>query len=230
MVVTGGEPSGPSLIAYDRETGKPAWRGGDDKPSYCSPALATLGGRREVIVLNALSVSGHDSSDGHLLWRYPWPGNFPKVSQAVGLDHDRVFISAGYGIGCAMLHISADADHQKAELLWDSRKLKTEFTNVVMDGGFIYGLDDGVLTCMDEKGNRKWRGGRYGHGQILLAGKLLLVQSEPGDVALVDATPETFTERATLPALQSKTWNNPAIYGHLLLVRNDTQAACYELP
>ena len=109
--------------------------------------------------------------------------------------------------------------------------MKTEFTNVAVVENYIYGLDDGVLACIDPKtGKRLWRDGRYGHGQILAVDDLILVQAEEGDVALVQATPDAFHELGTFPALSSKTWNNPALYGHTLLVRNDREAAAYELP
>ena len=131
-----------------------------------------------------------------------------------------------------MLHITTDAGgSQSATQLWNNRKLKTEFTNIAIRDGLVYGLDDGVLTCLDPaSGARHWRDGSYGHGQLLRTGSLLIIQSEPGDVALVEASPAKYHEIATFPALSSKTWNNPALSGHLLLVRNDREAACYELP
>ena len=95
----------------------------------------------------------------------------------------------------------------------------------------MYGLDDGILTCVNlEQGNREWKEGRYGHGQILLVGDLLLIQAESGEVVLVEISPEKPRERTRFPALQGKTWNNPALLGDLLLVRNDQEAACYRLP
>jgi outer membrane protein assembly factor BamB len=232
VIVTGGDGPGPSLLAYDRRTGNPLWRSGTDQSAYCSPALATIGGSREVVVVNAHSVTGCDLGTGTQLWSFPWKGNFPKVSQAVPFDGDRLFISAGYGLGCSMLHISTDVGGgQSVTQIWNSRKLKTEFTNIAVHNGLVYGLDDGVLTCLDPAaGGRHWRDGSYGHGQLLRAGNLLIVQSEAGDVALVDASPDKYHEIATFPALTSKTWNNPALSGHLLLVRNGHEAACYELP
>ena len=97
--------------------------------------------------------------------------------------------------------------------------------------GIVYGLDDGVLTALDpQTGKRIWKHGRYGHGQLILVGDLLLIQAENGDVALVEATPEGHRELARLPALEGKTWNPPALAGRHLLVRNNREAACYELP
>ena len=109
--------------------------------------------------------------------------------------------------------------------------MKAKFTNVVYRDGFIYGLDDGVLVCLDvESGERRWKQGRYGHGQVILVDDLLLVQAESGEVLLVEANPEQHVERARLSALQAKTWNNPALATPYLLVRNAEEAACYVLP
>ena len=101
----------------------------------------------------------------------------------------------------------------------------------VVRGGSAYGLDDGILTCLDlETGARRWKAGRYGHGQVLLVEDLLLVQAEDGTLALVEATPEGHRELGRFRPLKDKTWNNPALAGKYLLVRNDHEAACYELP
>jgi len=95
----------------------------------------------------------------------------------------------------------------------------------------VYGLDEGILACLDIKtGTQIWKGGRYQHGQILLAGDLLIVQAETGDVFLVKLDPHKLIELGKIPALSAKTWNNPALAGRMLLVRNDREAACYELP
>jgi outer membrane protein assembly factor BamB len=233
VVVSCAAEGGPTLVAYHKD-GKPAWQAGTDRCSYSSPALATLAGKPQILMVNGTSVTGHDPADGRILWEYPWPGTFPKCSQPVALKGDRVFISAGYNAGCALLQIQTESGGKWAvEEVWRNQSMKTEFTNVVERDGYLYGLDDGILACVDPAtGRRKWkdRGGSYGYGQILLAGNLLLVQTQAGPVALVEATPARFHELGKLDALDGKTWNNPALAGKYLLVRNDQEAACYELP
>jgi outer membrane protein assembly factor BamB len=104
-------------------------------------------------------------------------------------------------------------------------------SNGAVQGNFVYGFDDGILTCLDlTTGKRMWRGDSYGFGQLLLVDNTLLIQAESGDVALVDAAPGAFHESAHFSAIEGKTWNNPVLSGHHLLVRNDHEAACYELP
>ena len=97
--------------------------------------------------------------------------------------------------------------------------------------GFVYGLDDGILACLDPAtGERKWKAGRYGHGQMILVERTLLVQTEEGELVLVDPSPDGLKELARFDALGAKTWNPPALAAPYLLVRNDKEAACYELP
>jgi outer membrane protein assembly factor BamB len=100
----------------------------------------------------------------------------------------------------------------------------------VVHDGFVYGLDDKILTCLDlATGQRRWRGGRYGYGQLLLTGDVLLVQAEGGEIALVEATPVEFRELARFTALAHRTWCHPVLAGSLLLVRNDREIACFDL-
>jgi outer membrane protein assembly factor BamB len=232
LVIVTGSGGGPSLIAYHKQDGSLAWTGGDELPGYASPVLATLAGIKQVLTINSQSAAGYALSDGHLLWRYNWPGGMPKVPQPIPLDNDRVLISAGYGLGTSMLQVKADANgKQSVEMLWNSRHLKPKMSNVVVYQNFVYGLDDAILTCLDlNTGKRTWRGDSYGFGQLLLVDDLLLVQAESGEVALVEANPKAYRELTKFPVISGTTWNNPALSGHRLLVRNDHEAACYDLP
>jgi outer membrane protein assembly factor BamB len=230
MVQLGNQASG--LAAYDRTTGKPAWRVGEDTGTYTSPLLATVAGVEQVLVVYRPSVVGHDPLTGEILWRHEWPNpGSERVSMPLRIGDDRLLVSAGYGVGSRMLRLTNTDSGLHAELLWDSRRLKSKFAPMVFHEGVVYGLDDGVLVALDpETGERLWKHGRYGHGQFLLVGGLLLIQDENGDIVLVEATAEEHRKLADLPALAGKTWNPPALSGRLLLVRNNREAAAYELP
>ena len=232
VVVSAGGANGHSLIAYHRLTGNPVWSGGDDRAGYSSPALAHLLGGDQILIFNADAVAGHDPADGSVLWRFPWPTGGECVAQPVPLSADRVLVSSGYGIGSKLLQLVA---HEGGGgiipvVVWESPRLKAKFANVVVRDRSVYGLDDGVLVCLDiETGERRWKSGRYGHGQVLLVDDLLLVQAESGDLFLVDADPARYRQRGRLAALSSRTWNNPALAAPYLLLRNDREAVCYEL-
>ena len=231
VVVTAGR-GGPSLVAYRQDNGDVVWKGGNETPGYASPVLATLAGVRQIVTVNSRSVTGHDATDGRVLWRFDWPGYLPKTVNPVPLDGDRVLIAAGYGLGTTLLKITpSSGGAMSVSELWTSRRLKPKFANVALRGNCVYGLDDGVLVGLDvSTGKRLWRGDEYGFGEVLRVDDLLLVQAEDGQVALVEATPQAFHELARFSALDGKTWTNPALAGHRLLVRNDHEAACYELP
>jgi outer membrane protein assembly factor BamB len=231
VIVSAGGAGGRSLVAYDAGTGAKAWSGGSDRSGYSSPVLATIAGRPQVLIFNQASVSAHDPETGAVLWDHAFPAEQPNVAQPVPLPGNRVLLSAGYGIGAKLYEIATKDDGGlEARVVWESPRLKSKFANMVVHGGFVFGLDDGVLTCIDPAtGERRWKGGRYGHGQILLVGDLLLVQTEEGELALVEAVPEGHREIARFRILDGKTWNTPALAGSVLLVRNDQEAAAYEL-
>jgi outer membrane protein assembly factor BamB len=233
VVVTGGLANGPTVLAYGRSDGKALWRAGMDKASYASPMLATLAGRRVVLSCNAASLTAHDPASGEVLLNFPWTSDkWPKASQPVVIEGDRVFLSAGYGSGCVLLSVKAGADGKLvATPLWKNMRMKTQFNSVAVRDGFLYGLDDGMLACVDiSTGERKWKEGRYGAGQSLLVDDLALIQSETGDVVLAEATPDSGRELGRIPALKGKTWNHPTLAGRYLLARNSEEAVCYELP
>ncbi|HWA98820.1 MAG TPA: PQQ-binding-like beta-propeller repeat protein [Pirellulales bacterium] len=232
VIVSTGRPNGHSLEAYDTANGKLVWHAGDALSAYDSPVLTTLAGVRQIVIVNRESVDGHDPNTGEHLWTFEWPGGEPKVPQPVPIEPDKLLVAAGYGLGAKLLKIGHSPGVWSVSPVWSKRYLKPKFTNMVVRDGIAYALDDGsALTCIDlETGNRNWRGGRYGHGQILQAGDLLIVQAESGEVALVDANAEGATELGRFTVFADKTWNEPTLAGRYLLLRNDREAACYELP
>jgi outer membrane protein assembly factor BamB len=236
-----GEADSVSLVAYDRATGHRRWTAGNEQIAFTTPAAVTLGGREQVLVVNEAHVAAYDPADGSQLWQVDWPGHSnsdASCSQAVPIDDRRFFVSKGYGIGAAVFEIDAASVSAADSLPWTVRPvwqtpqlLKTKFTNVVLHEGHAYGLSDGILECVRlVDGQRQWKRGRYGQGQILRVGELLVVQAESGDVVLVEATPAEHREVARLAAITGQTWNNPCLSGNRLLVRNAEEAACYELP
>ena len=231
VVVSAGGREGKSLAAYDCETGERVWRAGDDAAGYGSPQLCKLAGHEQIVILNRATLAGHAVGTGRVLWTYAWENSTAtNCSQAVPFGQ-RLFVSSGYGKGCCLLELTPNIEAEwSARQVWANHNLKTKFTSAVTRDGFVFGLDEGVLCCIDlADGTRRWRAGRYGHGQLLLAGDKLVVQVESGEVALVAAAPDEHHELARFTALNDKTWNHPALAGRLLLVRNDREAACYEL-
>jgi outer membrane protein assembly factor BamB len=232
VVVSAGGKDGRSLVAYRADTGEPVWAAGHDQQSYSSATVATFAGRRQILIFNGGSVAGHDASTGTLLWEQPWPAEQPNVAQPLPVSGNRVLFSAGYGVGSKLYEIGATTGGAlSATLVWESPRLKAKFANMFLHEGFVYGLDDGVFTCLDPKdGQRKWRDGRYGHGQALLVGGLFLIQSEEGELVLVDPSPEGLKELTRFTDFEGKTWNPPALAGNLLYVRTDREAAAFEMP
>ena len=160
-----------------------------------------------------------------------------SVSQPVVLAGDDensidLFVSSGYGKGCIRLNVTANDGEFVVNETWEkSRAMKSKFNTVVCADGYAYGMDDKILTCVDlATGKRKWKNGRYGYGQLMLVGDILVIQAESGKLALVRATPEKYEELARISPLSRKTWNTPALCGNRLLIRNDTEAVCLELP
>jgi outer membrane protein assembly factor BamB len=224
---------GRALVAYDRQSGKPVWSTGKTKAGYSSPMLAKLGGRRQIVLFDGEGLGGYDAADGTELWRFPWDTmNGINVAQPLVLDGDRVFITAAYGMGCAMVRVAEADGTWTVTPLWRNKNLRCKFNSPVAYEGFLYGLDDaGILVCLDEKtGASKWRKGRYGEGQLLLTGNLLLILSEEGQLALVEAKPDQYHELARIDALKGKkTWNCPALAGGKAYLRNAEEMACYDL-
>lgn len=236
IVPAGGSSAAPkTLIAFDAQTGDVAWEGGNRQIGYASPSIVTLGGVRQILIVNEDTVTGNDIKTGTELWSHPWPGSShgsASSSQAHAISGEQVLLSKGYGEGAELISVKLEGGKWQIESLHKNpRVLKTKFTNVTIIGQYAYGLSDGVLECVELSTLLPaWKRGRYGHGQVLGVGDKILVLGERGELALVEANPEKHVELGKIQALTGKTWNNLCLIGKRLLIRNGEEAACYELP
>lgn len=230
LVFPGGR-NGRSLVAYDRRSGKIAWSALSDQAGYSSPMLVTLAGVRQVLAFSASRLVGLVPGSGEIIWEYPWKTQFDiNASQPIVIGDNRVFISTGYGTGAAVIELTPAAGRLAVREVWRNIRMKNQFTSSVLHDGFIYGLDESILACVDAAtGELKWKGGRYGYGQVMLASGHLIVLTEGGDLALVRATPDTHEELVRFTVLDGKTWNHPAMANGYLLVRNLKEMAAFDL-
>jgi outer membrane protein assembly factor BamB len=225
IVATAGQ-----LIAYDLATGAKRWTGPARGVSYSSPHLVTIDGVAQVLLLSEPGVTSVALADGTLLWEHAWPG-YPIVQPALTADGD-ILISVSDSSGTRRLGVARGPAGWTVQERWTSNGLKPYFNDFVVHNGHAFGFDGSILACIDVKdGKRVWKGGRYGNGQLLLLADqdLLLVSSEEGELELVKATPDQFTELARFPAIQGKTWNHPVLAGDVLLVRNGQEMAAFRL-
>jgi outer membrane protein assembly factor BamB len=223
------------LVAYEIATGKPRWFGPTGGGGYSSPHFATINGVPQVLLLRGSRTISLAPADGTLLWDYTWEPGVSIVQPAI-LENGDVVVGAGDamgGNGLRRLSVSRGGNGWTVQERWTSRGLKPYFNDFVIHKGHAYGFDGSILACIDlNDGARKWKGGRYGNGQLILLADddLLLVLSEDGELALVKAAPDQFSELARMPALEGKTWNHPVVVRDVLLVRNGQEMAAFRLP
>jgi len=230
VIVNAGGAVRGSLCAYAIESGDLVWGAGSATADYSAPVLFNLLGQEQILIFNS-NLFSHQVGDGKILWQYPWAGGNPRVSLPVAVSSNLVFISTGYGIGSELLKLEVDSEKKwNASRVWKSMALKSKFGPIFIYEDHIYGLDDGIFTCVELKtGQRKWKDGRYGHGQALLVKNLILLTAENGELILIQPNPEKLLEVSRLRVFAEKTWNPPALAGEYLLMRNDKEAACLKL-
>ena len=222
-----------TLVAYDASTGKKRWAGPSYGGSYSSPHHATIAGVDQVVLLGGPGAISVSPADGSLLWKHEWsPGAI--VQPALTADGDILVnaIASTGGTGTRRLAVTHASGEWSVQERWTSIGLKPYYNDFVVNKGHAYGFDGSILASIDlETGTRAWKGGRYGNGQLILLADqdLLLVLSEEGELALVSATPDKFTEVARVPALDAKTWNHPVLVGDVLLIRNGEEMAAFRL-
>ena len=249
VIVSAGGPAksgaAVTMIAFDANTGQEVWRGGERQIGYSSPNLTTVNGVNQVTLVAQDHAVGHDPETGQELWSWRRDGSSSgdaNCSQVTELGGNRFLLTKGYAMGAEIIEVS-QADAAEGSQSWsvesldsNRRLLRTKFTNPVIIDGHAYAINDTLLECvelLDEAPymRRKWlQRGRFGFGQILAVGNKLLVHSEYGQLFLVDTDSDEYRELGKIDTIDGFCWNTMALYGDLLLVRSQLEAACFRLP
>jgi outer membrane protein assembly factor BamB len=232
VTVFAGGPDGKSVLGYDEASGKLLWQRGEGTHGYCSLQPARLGGVDQILVTSDHGMTAFQPKDGNILWDYPWVlDGMQRVVQPAILSDSDVLLGSPFGKGTRRLHLDQKGTSWEPNEVWTTRAISPYFNDLVIHDGHLYGFDGDFLTCVSlDNGKKKWRERGYGNGQVLLLAdqSLLLVLTETGDVALVEAAP-IHKELGRFKAIEGKTWNHPVVAHGKLYVRNGEEIACFEL-
>lgn len=230
-----GGPDNKGVLAYKLENGDLTWAAGEPGHSYCSTQSMKLGGVEQLVVSTNMGLTSFEPATGKILWKYDWKlESMARITQPTKVDDADVLIGTGFGEGTHNVHVEKAADGKSwtSKMVWETKSIKPYYNDLVEHKGNLYGFDGSFFVCVnlkDQKG--KWRARGYGSGQVLLLPDqdLLVILSEAGKVALVEAKPDGHKEIASIQAIEGKTWNHPVIARDKLFVRNGEEAACFQL-
>ncbi|MEO0447767.1 MAG: PQQ-binding-like beta-propeller repeat protein, partial [Verrucomicrobiota bacterium] len=220
-------------LAFERDSGRLRWSAPSGDHSYSSPQLARLEGEDLILMLTNDGLRALEPSSGKVTFAYSWKHNEYRALQVSVIGSDSLLLPTGVGAGTRRIRVEKLGTEWNIVERWTSRRLKPDFNDFVTDGKFAYGFDGSIFTCVDlDTGERAWKGGRYGTGQVLYLeeDRLLFVAGEYGQGVLLRATATGHEELANVPMLEGKTWNHPVIVRDRLYLRNAQEAACFRLP
>jgi outer membrane protein assembly factor BamB len=230
IVIVGG-PQARGAVALDAATGKEVWARDGGKESYSSAHLVSIRGKPQILIHDNKRLAALSVADGAVLWeRAGEDENIIPMIQPHPMDAGLLLVSSGQDL--TLLDVCEEGAKWIAKEQWTTKKFKPTFNDFVVHDGHAYGLDNGILGCVNLKtGERVWKKGRYGLGQVMLLPDqgALLILSETGELAVVDAKPQEPADPVRIPAIEGKTWNHPAIVKDRLYVRNAKEMACYRL-
>lgn len=221
------------VVAFDSLSGQLRWSADSGKQSYSSFQEVQLGDSTYLAILTEQGAHLFDPETGESRVQHEWPHTGYRALQAQLVGDNRLLIPTGMGRGTRLIEIDKAGDQLTATELWTTRDMKPDFNDFVIHQGFLYGFDNQIFACVNlNDGQRQWKGGRYGKGQVLCLSdsNLLIVVAENGDLVLLRATPDKHEELARIAALDDKTWNHPVVVGDRLYIRNAVEAVCYRLP
>ena len=204
-------PKDKCILAFDRRDGRLAWNATANTASYSSPIAITRGGRRQVVFFTVKGLVGLDPMQGTVQWQYPWEHSFNIATPIY--DDRRLFISTGYGHGCALLELQSTEVTTSVSEIWSNKALKSHHANCVLHEGYLYGFDGNgpaFLTCIEwQTGKEIWQTREVEKGDLILAADHLIILTQSGELISVEATPKEYRERGRAQVLSGQCWPPP---------------------
>ncbi len=238
LLVEVGGREGHAFVAFDLQTGKLLWASQTDAAAYSSPLALTAGGVRQIVFFSAGGLFALAPGDGRLLWQHPWNSSCPatgiptNTAQPIFIAPDGIFLSGGYGTvtGSQVIRLTRREDRFDAESVWRTETLRNLLNSSVLVGDHLYGFDVGILKCVDARtGEEKWRARGFQRGSLIAADGHLIVLGEEGRLALVEATPAGYRERASAQIMTGRSWTVPTLAAGRLYLRNQSEMLCLDM-
>ena len=229
LIVEVGGKDEKAIGAFDKRSGDVVWTNHTDEVGYSSPIPIDFGGVRQIIFLTSKTLLSLAPEDGQIYWKYPWPEGI-NIATPIFIPDDKIFISASYDKGAVLLRMIADEDEIEIKEVWKSRVMKNHFNSSVLQGNYLYGFDNAILTCIEvNTGEEQWRQRGFGKGSLLLAEGYLIILGEGGKLALAEAAPSEYKEKALFQLFDDKCWTVPTLAGGKLYLRNQKEMVCLDL-
>ncbi len=235
LVFVAGGGAGQGLLAFDKKDGHVVWKGEDDGMTHASPVAATILGERQVIFFTSKGLVAVVPKTGAVLWRFA-VGNGTAGSSPV-VSGDVVYVSKAYGVGTSAVKISKADGAYAAKQMWKvaGNDQANQWSTPVVINGYVYGITGQAiygaapLRCVDlATGQVKWTKAGFGPGGVNVVGGNVLVLSDAGDLVLVKATPDAYTELARSHVLAGKCWNSVAISNGHIYARSTKEGVSLE--
>jgi len=232
IIEAGGKSA--TFAALDKKTGKIVWTAENDQPAYSSPIEIEVAGISQVVFWSAHGLHSVATETGKVLWRYSWETFCPVTGDPLNtgtpifIAPDRIFLSSGSG--AAVIRLARSGDKFRVEDVWESEELRSDVNTALLTHGHIYGFDRGTLKSVDAAtGEVRWKARGFQRGSLIAADGKLIVLGEQGNLALVAATPDKYTQTATAQLLEGRNWTSPTLAGGRLYLRNQDEIICVDM-
>jgi len=210
---------GDAGLALNKNTGALVWENGKGKCGYSTPMPFSMNGKPGLAIFGMNSVLAISPEDGKKLWQFEWKTKHDVNAADPIVAGNKVFISSGYGRGCALLEINGNTVNK----IWESKAVRAQMNCLVLRDGYLYGFDDKILKCIKmQDGSEQWADKSMGKGALMMSedGRLIIM-SDKSELVIAQANPDKLNVLARAQILpDKKCWTTPVLANGRIYARN----------
>ena len=219
-----GKEGDGQLIAYDLNSGNEKWKWTGDGPSYSTPSVMTIEGKKLLIAISEKNVNALDLSSGKLYWQIPAPSQQRFYNCVSPFIDGQTIVFSGQGTGSKAVKVEKQGDGYTTKDLWANQEVGAKWNTPVLKDGFLFGFTDQKrIYCLNyATGQTAWIDNTVNSdfSSIVDCGSVLVGLTSTDDLIVLTPDGKEYKEVAKYKVAETPIYAFPVISGDNIYIKD----------
>jgi outer membrane protein assembly factor BamB len=221
------------VLAIDSNTGKEKWAWTGDGPSYASPSLMIIDGKKHIIVQTEKNLISLDLNSGRLLWKIATPVKQRFYNCVSPYINGKIIYFTGQGTGTKAVEVEKSGNGYITKELWNNPVVGAKWNTPVLKNGFLYGFSDQKrIFCLNAlTGQTAWIDNtpNSDFATLIDCGSVLIGLPSTANLLVFNPHHTTYSQVAGYKVSNTPIFAFPVIAGNKIYIKDAETLTLYSL-